>query len=150
GEHKRYINYVDDVVIQTQAATHGTIPDIGEYKGEKIYQCLAFVNSEVRKKLEDLLDQCSITSWNDTGIDIIAKTGGKAAGIMKFLEKEGLKRSQVMAFGDGENDIAMIKFAGVGVSMGNGKDALKAAAEYVTTSVDDDGIYNALKHFELI
>ena len=69
---------------------------------------------------------------------------------MKFLEKEGLKRSQVMAFGDGENDIAMIKFAGVGVSMGNGKDALKAAAEYVTTSVDDDGIYNALKHFELI
>jgi hydroxymethylpyrimidine pyrophosphatase-like HAD family hydrolase len=44
----------------------------------------------------------------------------------------------------------MIKFAGVGVSMGNGKDALKAAAEYVTTSVDDDGIYNALKHFELI
>ena len=150
GEKQRYINYVDDVVIQTQNATHGTIPDIGEYKGEKIYQCLAFVNSEVRQKLDDLLDQCSITSWNDTGIDIIAKTGGKAAGIQKFLDKEGLKRSQVMAFGDGENDIAMIKYAGLGVSMGNGKDALKQAADYVTTSVDDDGIWNALKHFNLI
>ena len=150
GEHQRYINYVDDVVIQTQEATHGTIPDIGEYKGEKIYQCLAFVNNEVRQKLEELLDECIITSWNDTGLDIIARTGGKAAGIQKFLEKEGLKRSQTMAFGDGENDIAMIKYAGVGVSMGNGKDALKRAADYVTSSVDDDGIMNALKHFELI
>lgn len=150
GENQRYINYVDDVVIQTQLATHGTIPDIGEYHGEKIYQCLAFVNEEVKAKLADLLDQCSITSWNDTGIDIIAKTGGKAAGIQKFLDKEGLKRSQVMAFGDGENDIAMIKFAGIGVSMGNGKESLKRAADYVTTSVDDDGIANALKHFGLI
>ena len=150
GEKQRYINYVDDVVIQTQEATHGTIPDIGEYKGEKIYQCLAFVNDDIRRKLDDLLDQCSITSWNDTGLDIIAKTGGKAAGIQKFLDKEGLKRSQVMAFGDGENDVAMIKFAGIGVSMGNGKDALKAAADYVTTSVDEDGIYNGLKHFGLI
>ena len=150
GEKQRYINYVDDVVIQTQNATHGTIPDIGEYKGEKIYQCLAFVNDETKAKLADLLDQCSITSWNDTGIDIIAKTGGKAAGIQKFLDKEGLKRSQVMAFGDGENDVSMIKFAGIGVSMGNGKENLKRAADYVTTSVDDDGIENALKHFGLI
>ena len=150
GEKQRYINYVDDVVIQTQNATHGTIPDIGEYKGEKIYQCLAFVNDETKAKLADLLDQCSITSWNDTGIDIIAKTGGKAAGIQKFLDKEGLKRSQVMAFGDGENDVSMIKFAGIGVSMGNGKENLKRAAVYVTTSVDDDGIEYALKHFGLI
>ena len=150
GEKQRYINYVDDVVIQTQNATHGTIPDIGEYKGEKIYQCLAFVNAEVRQKLDDLLDQCSITSWNDTGIDIIAKTGGKAAGIQKFLDREGLRRSEVMAFGDGENDVAMIKFAGIGVSMGNGKDVLKQAADYVTTSVDEDGIQNALVHFGLI
>ena len=150
GEKERYINYVDDVVIQTQNATHGTIPDIGQYKGEKIYQCLAFVNSEVRQRLDDLLDQCSITSWNDTGIDIIAKTGGKAAGIQKFLDREGLKRSQVMAFGDGENDMPMIKFAGIGVAMGNGKESLKKAADYVTDSVDDDGIEKALQHFGII
>ncbi|MBR0385991.1 MAG: Cof-type HAD-IIB family hydrolase [Erysipelotrichaceae bacterium] len=150
GEKERYINYVDDVVIQTQLSTHGTIPNIGDYQGEAIYQCLAFVDDEVRRKLEELLDHCTITSWNDTGLDIIARSGGKAAGIQKFLDKEGLKRSQVMAFGDGENDVAMIKYAGLGVAMGNGKDKLKAAAEYVTTSVDDDGIENALKHFNLI
>ena len=150
GEKKRYINYVDDIVIQTQESTHGTIPDIGEYNGEKIYQCLAFVNAETRAKLEDLLDHCLITSWNDTGIDIIAKTGGKAAGIQKFLDKEGISRSQTMAFGDGENDMTMLKFAGIGVAMGNAGDALKKEADYVTEHIDDDGIAKALIHFGLI
>ena len=150
GEEKRYINYVDDVVIQTQESTHGTIPDIGEYNGEKIYQCLAFVNSETRQKLDDLLDNCTITSWNDTGIDIIARTGGKAAGIQKFLDEEGIRRSQTMAFGDGENDRTMLKFAGTGVAMGNASDQLKAVADYVTDGIDDDGIAKALLHFGLI
>ena len=150
GEKQRYINYVDDVVIQTQMSTHGTIPDIGEYHGEKIYQCLAFVNKEIRQKLDDLLDKCVITSWNDTGIDIIAKTGGKDAGIQKFLDREHITRSQTMAFGDGENDMAMLRFAGIGVAMGNGSDLLKRKADYVTASVDDDGIEKALLHFGLI
>lgn len=150
GENSRYINYVDDVVINTQLETHGTIPDIGEYKGEKIYQCLSFVDNEMRQKLNDMLDQCVITSWNQTGIDIIAKTGGKDAGIQQFLDKENIKRSQSMAFGDGENDIKMIRYVGIGVAMGNGTEALKHRADYITTSVDDDGIANALKHFGLI
>ena len=150
GEHKRYINYVNEVVIRTQLATNGTIPNIGEYNGEKIYQCIAFVDAEMRERLEDLLDQCSITSWNETGIDIIAKTGGKAAGIQKFLDRENLVRSEVMAFGDGENDMPMIKFAGIGVAMGNAGESVKRHADYVTDSVQNDGIEKALKHFGLI
>lgn len=150
GEKERYINYVDDVVIETQEATQGTIPDIGEYKGEKIYQCLAFVDSEMRNRLENLLDQCSITSWNERGIDIIAKTGGKAAGIQKVIDIYKIKRSETMAFGDGENDLSMLKFAGIGVAMGNGVDKVKQNADYVTSSIDEDGIYNAFKHFKLI
>ena len=150
GEEKRYINYVDDVVIKTQEETHGTIPDIGEYNGEKIYQCLAFVDGDTRMKLEKMLDHCSITSWNDTGIDIIAKTGGKAAGIQKFLDKENISRSQTMAFGDGENDLSMLKYAGTGVALGNARDVLKQSADYVTAHIDDDGIEKALIHFGLI
>ena len=150
GEKQRYINYVDDVVIETQHSTHGTIPDIGEYHGEKIYQCLAFLNQDVRRKLEDMLDHCQITSWNDTGIDIIAKSGGKAAGIQKFLDQEQLKKSQTMAFGDGENDMSMLQFAGIGVAMGNATEKLKQVADYVTTDIDNNGIANALRHFQLI
>lgn len=150
GEEKRYINYVDDVVIRTQLSTHGTIPDIGEYQGEKIYQCIAFVDQETRKKLDALLDKCIIMSWNDTGIDIIAKTGGKDAGIQKFLDKKKLSRKQTMAFGDGENDAPMINYVEIGVAMGNGKPALKEIADYVTDDIDNEGIEKALIHFGLI
>ena len=150
GERGRYINYIDDIVIETQEKTHGTIPEIGEYKGEKIYQCLSFVDNGMRQKLEQLLDNCIITAWNETGIDIISKTGGKEAGVQAYLDYAGIKRSQSMAFGDGENDIPMIRYAGVGVAMGNGKEELKKEADYVTTSVYEDGIKNALEHFGLI
>ena len=52
--------------------------------------------------------------------------------------------------GDGENDIDMLKSAGIGVAMGNAGDDVKAAADYVTDSVDANGIENALRHFGLL
>ena len=55
-----------------------------------------------------------------------------------------------MAFGDGGNDIGMLRHAGIGIAMGNANDEVKAAADYVTASVDEDGIYKALKHFGVI
>ena len=62
----------------------------------------------------------------------------------------GLDISETMAFGDGGNDMSMLSAAGVGVAMGNTLDKVKAEADYVTTSVDDDGIRNALLHFGVI
>jgi hydroxymethylpyrimidine pyrophosphatase-like HAD family hydrolase len=63
---------------------------------------------------------------------------------------EGFDPSQTMAFGDGGNDTSMIIQAGIGVAMGNAIDDLKHQADYVTTSVDDDGILNALEHFNVV
>ena len=137
-------------MIRTQAETKGQLPEIGDYSGEKIYQILAFVPEEQKNILNELLDECSITSWNDTGIDIIPKGGGKSAGIQKFLDEHGMDRSEIMAFGDGENDMDMLRFAGIGVAMGNASDMVKAAADYVTDTVDENGIENALRHFGLI
>ena len=150
GENDIYINYVDDTVIKTQAETIGTVPDIGSYGGEKVYQILAFVPEAQKKMLDELLDECHVTSWNDTGIDIIPEGGGKSAGIQKFLDRYDIDRSETMAFGDGENDIDMLKFAGIGIAMGNAGQATKAAADYVTDTVDNDGIEKALRHFRLI
>ena len=55
-----------------------------------------------------------------------------------------------MAVGDGGNDVAMLRAAGAGVAMGNACDEALAAADYVTASVDDDGIRRALEHFGVI
>jgi len=149
-EDNIYMNYVDDTVIQVQNNTNGVIPDISEYHGEKIYNISAFMDDHKQDVLRDLLDECSITNWNDLGIDIIAKDGGKAKGIQSFLDFYGIKKEETMAFGDGMNDIDMIEFVGIGVAMGNAKSELKAVADYITDDCDKGGISKALKHFGLI
>ena len=56
----------------------------------------------------------------------------------------------LLAFGDGENDIPMLVKAGVGVAVANAKDNVKAAADYIAPSVDEDGVAEALRHFGVI
>jgi hydroxymethylpyrimidine pyrophosphatase-like HAD family hydrolase len=58
--------------------------------------------------------------------------------------------SNCIGFGDGGNDTTMIKDCGIGVAMGNAIPELKSIADYVTSSVDEDGIANALRHFGII
>lgn len=55
-----------------------------------------------------------------------------------------------MAFGDGGNDIPMLKHVGLGVAMGNAAPHIQAVADYITASVDDDGILKALQHFHIL
>lgn len=62
----------------------------------------------------------------------------------------GLKLEETMSFGDGGNDISMLRHAAIGVAMGNAKDDVKQMADYITASVDEDGIAKALKHFGVI
>ncbi len=74
----------------------------------------------------------------------------KATGIAKFMEIVGAPLSDTIAVGDSGNDYEMIKFASIGVCMGNGADAVKEIADVVTTDIDDDGIYNAFVQLGLI
>ena len=91
-----------------------------------------------------------MTRWNFGGLDIIAPGGGKVTGIRKYLDRCGLQPEEIIAFGDGENDLDMLRFAGIGVAMGNAEVAVKEAADFVTADIDDDGIAKALRHFGLI
>ena len=74
----------------------------------------------------------------------------KATGIEKFMEAVNAPISDSIAVGDSENDLEMLEFAGYSVCMGNGYDKAKENADYITTDIDDDGIYNAFKHLKLI
>lgn len=150
NEYGLALNYLNDTVINTQSETNGDIPPLKLYEGNKIYQVSAFVSEKQRKMLTDLLDYSEITSWHDNGIDIVAKGSGKDVGMKHYMDKYGINPEETMAFGDGENDIRMLKFAGIGVALGNAKDALKEVADYITDDIDEDGIEKALKHFNLI
>ena len=150
GEFSRYINFINDEAIKHWNETNSALPDIGKYKGERIYQITAFVTDRQREVLEKTLDYCSITSWAPGAIDIFAKGGGKMNAIKHILDEYEIKPEECMAFGDAENDVNMLKYCGIGVALGNGTDACKAAADYVTTDINDNGVENALKHFGII
>ena len=90
------------------------------------------------------------SAGSQMGASIGSALSAKGAAIAGLIERLGLEREDVIACGDGLNDLAMIKYAGLGVAMGNACDEALAAADYVTASVDDDGIRRALEHFGVI
>lgn len=67
----------------------------------------------------------------------------------KVAEYYGLKREEVIAIGDGENDISMIEYAGLGVAMGNAMDSVKKAADIVTKSNVEDGVARVIEEYVL-
>ncbi len=82
--------------------------------------------------------------------EFVPKGFHKGTGIAKVCEILGMDMTDTFAFGDSANDIGMLRDAGIGVAMGNGSDAVKEAADYVTDAMMENGIWNACKHFELI
>jgi len=149
-EKYTYLNYVTDHVHAVQAAISSAVPPLDTYRGGEIYQVCAYLRPEEEYHVAPVAGDCVITRWHFGGMDVVAKGGGKVSGIRDYLDATGIKREEIIAFGDGENDIEMLRFAGIGVAMGNAVEEAKAAADYVTADIDDDGIEKALKHLGLI
>ena len=71
----------------------------------------------------------------------------KARSLERLLEHLHMDVSDVIACGDGFNDLTMIRFAGIGVAMANAQDAVKAEADYITLSNDEDGVADVIEKF---
>jgi hypothetical protein len=84
------------------------------------------------------------------GADIIPKTLSKAEGMRQLLKHYGSDFSHVIFFGDSGNDLELIQAAQLGIAMGNAIPPVKEAANYVTSAVGENGVWNALFHFQLI
>lgn len=149
-EDGMYINYIDTYVEMAQRAISSPLPPVKEYSGNTVYQVIIYADPKRFEPYKDWFDDCTITRWNPYALDLIRKGGGKDAGIMRYLKAHNLQKDEVMAFGDGENDITMLDLVGTGIAMGNADEEVKKHADYVTTSVDEDGILLALKHFNVI
>ena len=116
---------------------------------EKERMYINFVNKEVEKAQQDISSDMPETG-EYAGGEIISRHGGKVAGIRQYLKENNILIQETMAFGDGENDIEMLEYAGIGIAMGNSDDMVKKSADYVTDCIDNEGIEKALRHFEVI
>lgn len=129
------------------------ITDLEEIRNKEIVQMMAFGSEEKRRKsglFTDILHECQPTSWHPWFCDIIPIGSDKSVGIDNMILHHCIDISETVAFGDGGNDKGMLQHAGIGVAMGNAAPDVKAAADYVTTDVDNFGVINALRHLGLI
>jgi Cof subfamily protein (haloacid dehalogenase superfamily) len=103
---------------------------------------------KVRMEIEAIPTlECS-KSWHNN-LEIMNRGVNKGTAVERLAKSLGVKPEEVICFGDNENDISMLQYAGLGVAMGNAEDHVKANAKYVTDSNDLDGVANALKKFVL-
>lgn len=125
-----------------------TIPEthpIEEALKMDVLQVIAFFTEQEEPRIMgEVLQGCDANRWHPYFADCVVKGCNKATGIDDICRYYGIKREETVAFGDGGNDITMLRHAGVGVAMGSAPDEVKAAADMITASVDDDGIEKAL------
>lgn len=147
---RMYVNFVDESVRRAQAAVSSPVPEIARYEGGRLYQFIVYDAGDRIDQVAGQLTGCKLSRWNPYAVDVIPRSGGKAAGIRRCLEHLDIAPEEIMAFGDGENDMTMLEEAGVSVAMGNGDEQVRALADYVTDTVDNDGVSQALRHFGLL
>lgn len=156
ADGKIFINRIDENVrhvMRLLRVNHIDIRDLDTVRDRDVVQMMAFGTEQERIDsgiFGQVLTECEPTSWNPYFCDIIPRGSDKSVGIDKIIEYFDIPLSATMAFGDGGNDVGMLRHTAIGVAMGNADDSVKAAADYVTTADTDHGIVNAFRHFGLI
>lgn len=80
-------------------------------------------------------------------LELVPQGIDKAQSLAVLLEATGMTPEEIIAMGDGYNDLSMIRFAGMGIAMGNAQEPVKKAADYITLSNDEDGVAAAIERF---
>ena len=152
-KHGSFLNKVDKHTLAAYKELQTPMPTLASLDNiidEEILQIIPYLSKEQLDTVIPSIGSCQITQWHPFGYDILSCQGGKEAGIDKVLEYYNIDPSHTMAFGDGLNDVGMLKKVKIGICMGNGKEETKKVSSYVTKNVDKNGIVHALKHYEML
>lgn len=148
--NETYLSQPNEIGIAIRNQLEFTMPpttDIDNLIGKETFQLIGVIPAEMDAEVTALLPHVKLPRWHPKFTDIINKESSKAVGIAKICSYFGIPKEETLALGDGENDIEMLKYCGIGVAMGNANDYVKSQADYVTSSVDDEGILHAIEHF---
>lgn len=122
-------------------------------KDLNIYKFL-FIDNDLQKlaNLREELTQVnkiSLTkSWSNN-LEVMDTEASKGLGLKFLCNELNISPEHVIAIGDNENDLSMISFAGLGVSMGNGEEIVKKQSDYITSTNDEDGVAKVIEKFIL-
>jgi peptidyl-prolyl cis-trans isomerase B (cyclophilin B) len=121
------------------------------YQKEDIYQMWTFEEQGDDLVLpESLASTLRMVRWHEHSSDVVPIFGSKAAGVAKVVDQLGLKPENVMVFGDGLNDLELFDYAGISIAMGVSHEKIKEKADYITKTLEEDGIFDALEGFGMV
>ncbi len=152
-EETKYYNLRNQDVDDLHKITNNDNHPVGDYYQalvNKIYQVQVFIDKTKEIELMKIMKNSTAARWYPTFCDISPLGGSKKNGIVEVCKYYNIKVEETMAFGDGGNDIPMLSHVGISVGMGNANDEVKEIVDYVTSDVDDNGVYNALKHYKIL
>ncbi|MGI6608663.1 MAG: HAD family hydrolase [Erysipelotrichaceae bacterium] len=112
--------------------------------------CFIYSFEKEAMKLAEQFDDLQFISCYLHGCECIRRDVNKGKSLKRLLESLNISLKDCLAFGDGINDKELLQMCGIGVCMGNGQESLKEISDFVTTAIEEDGIYKALKHFRII
>ncbi len=134
-QHESFLTKMSAVRVENFTEAIGFDPDkcliVGE--AEQLIPLAEELNSQFGDRLSAYRSEPFFLEVVPKGID-------KALSLSRLLEGEGCSTSEMIAVGDGFNDLSMIQLAGFGVAMANGQEVVKEAADYITLSNDEDGV----------
>lgn len=121
---------------------------------EPVNKCLGTAPEEIAPEIEEKFrekfrDRITVGRSEPFFIELLPKGVDKAASSAVILEKLGLTRENMIACGDGFNDVSMVKYAGLGIAMANAQESVKEVADIVTLSNDEDGVAKVIEEYIL-
>ncbi len=145
----------DKYVLLDSKASHMAVHKVEsfvDYVKFPVNKCLLTGEPEHMKELEPLMREqfkgrASVYRSEEFYLEAMPFGVDKAYGLSKLLRKLGYTRSQLVACGDGYNDVSMIDYAGLGVAMGGAADGVKIHADYVAPHCDEDGLVDVVNRF---
>jgi Cof subfamily protein (haloacid dehalogenase superfamily) len=150
---KIYLTGIDDNVRAFHEMIHIPYPVVESAEGadkRDVLSIAPYTDSETEKLITPHLRNSEIVRFNPHNCDVIPLRGGKDVGIKAMLDYFEISIEEAMAIGDGQNDISMLKAAGVGVTIGQCSPEVMAAADYHAPEADEDGIWHTFEKFGII
>jgi Cof subfamily protein (haloacid dehalogenase superfamily) len=153
-EDKVRISHKSSQVIELYTHVNLPVPPLYDKETldiENVLQVNVFIDPEDEGSfMQEVMPNSLSSRWTPLFADVNPGGVSKQKGVEFFCDHFNIDVSETMAFGDGGNDISMLKFVKIGVAMGNAGDNVKEVADFVTEEVDHHGVEAALIHFGLL
>lgn len=157
SENKLYVSEMNEKVEKYKEITKGEpilFTDIDKLVNKGVTKVLWYDDEETIEYYQSIMGNLVSGNVNfhtsrPMFLEFVDKQASKAIAMEKLGEYFGIKQCEMIAIGDGFNDLSMIEYAGLGVAMGNSKDEIKKRADYVTLTNDEDGVAEVIYKFVL-